>query len=174
MATAGTIGLTIGAGSAAAAAAVAVAAAGAVGIGVLGAAALRRRSRSRSGQRYGYGSRRTRRGRGRRFGRQVKRDSAEELEEALNSIRKSDLTGCGKRLVCELATRDKLSVEEMAILQLFGPTIKPGEGFLPPGATGEYKAAKTYGESGGDCGQAFPACPYNGSQLMNIVMEYLP
>nr|XP_053644746.1 uncharacterized protein LOC128697213 [Cherax quadricarinatus]XP_053644747.1 uncharacterized protein LOC128697213 [Cherax quadricarinatus] len=179
------IGITIGAGGAAAAAAAAIAAAGAVGLGALGVAALsRRRSRSRGhrntygGYRNTYGGSRHRRsGRRRhrnRYGRNVEKEPQVELEEALNKIRKTDVTGCGLRLVCDLAATDRLSVEELAILQLIGPTVKPGEGLLPPGASGEYKQAKWYGESGGDCHEAFPDCPYNGTQLMNIVMDYLP
>lgn len=106
-------------------------------------------------------------------------DDAEDwrMQNALELVRAEDVTGCGMRLVCELAGQEEedLVQEELAILALLGPDVKPGEGVLPPGgARGEYLQARSFGGRGGDCGAAFPMCPLNGSQLMDTVMAYLP
>ncbi|XP_069979349.1 uncharacterized protein [Penaeus vannamei] len=147
-----------------------LAVAGAVGLGVLGLAALA----SRGGGRRNRGGRRKGHRRGRRSV-----DDAEDwrMQNALELVRAEDVTGCGMRLVCELAGQEEedLVQEELAILALLGPDVKPGEGVLPPGgARGEYLQARSFGGRGGDCGAAFPMCPLNGSQLMDTVMAYLP
>ncbi|XP_071531596.1 uncharacterized protein [Panulirus ornatus] len=159
--------VTIGALSASYAAA---AVAGAVGLGVAGLAIGRSLRRDRDhggygGQRGGYHRRR----------RSEKEESA-ALENLMELIREEDVTGCGKRLVCELAAADdqRLTVEELSILNLVGPAVKPGEGLLPKGATWEYRAARGFGQTSGDCGQAFPMCALNGTQLMDTVMAFLP
>lgn len=104
-------------------------------------------------------------------------DTEWRMQNALELVRAEDVTGCGMRLVCELAGQEEedLVQEELAILALLGPDVKPGEGVLPPGgARGEYLQARNFGAQGGDCGAAFPMCPLNGSQLMDTVMAYLP
>ncbi|XP_042203352.1 uncharacterized protein LOC121853348 [Homarus americanus] len=163
--------ITVGAGIAAAAG---VAVAGAVGLGLLGLAAGSRGGRRRGGRR--------RQGNFRRFGREAgeevrqQQEEQEALERTLELIRVEDVTGCGLRLMCELAATpsETLLQEQMAILNLVGPSVRPGEGLLPPGATGDYLAAKSLGAAGGDCGLAFPECPLGGTQLMDQVMAYLP
>ncbi|XP_047477322.1 uncharacterized protein LOC125030948 [Penaeus chinensis] len=148
-----------------------LAVAGAVGLGVLGVAALA----SRGGGRRNRGGRRNGHRRGRRS--TVEDDDDWRMQNALELVRAEDVTGCGMRLVCELASQEEedLVQEELAILALLGPDVKPGEGVLPPGgARGEYLQARSFGGRGGDCGAAFPMCPHNGTQLMDTVMAYLP
>ncbi|KAK4305702.1 hypothetical protein Pmani_022409 [Petrolisthes manimaculis] len=99
------------------------------------------------------------------------------IENVLEMVKAQDVTGCGRRLVCELGSADprRLTVEELSILNLVGDGVVPGEGVLPPGgASGHFKTARGWGESGGDCGLAYHTCPLNGKQLMQLVMEYLP
>ncbi|XP_042877382.1 uncharacterized protein LOC122256633 [Penaeus japonicus] len=146
-----------------------LAVAGAVGLGVLGLAALASRG----------GGRRNRGGKRRHRGRRSNVEAEEDwrMQNALELVRAEDVTGCGMRLVCELATQEEedLVQEELAILAMLGPDVKPGEGVLPPGgARGAYLQARTFGGRGGDCGAAFPMCPLNGTQLMDTVMAYLP
>ncbi|XP_037788427.1 uncharacterized protein LOC119583796 [Penaeus monodon] len=148
-----------------------LAVAGAVGLGVLGLAALA----SRGGGRRNRGGRR----KGHRRGRRSSVEDADDwrMQNALELVRAEDVTGCGMRLVCELASQEEedLVQEELAILALLGPYVKPGEGVLPPGgARGEYLQARSFGGRGGDCGAAFPMCALNGTQLMDTVMAYLP
>ncbi|XP_042877367.1 uncharacterized protein LOC122256622 [Penaeus japonicus] len=159
-----TVGVLGGAGLAAAAAV-----AGAVGLGLLALAGAGRRSnRRRNGHR--------------RYGREAGEAGAQDeewpaLENLLQDVRRQDTTGCGRRLLCELAQEDEeaLSLEELEILSLVGPDVTPGEGLLPPGgASGEFARARAFGRDGGDCGAAFPLCPLNGTQLMDSVMAYLP
>lgn len=108
-----TVGLVGGAGVAAAAAV-----AGAVGLGLLALAGLGRRSSSR--RRSGY------RKHG-RYGREVPAAEAQiqeqaDLENLLEDVWRQDETGCGRRLLCELAKEDEeeLSQEELDILSLVG------------------------------------------------------
>ncbi|XP_069979348.1 uncharacterized protein [Penaeus vannamei] len=146
-----------------------LAVAGAVGLGVLGLAALASRGAGRGS---GGG-----RNKGYRRGRRSVDDAGRRMQNALELVRAEDVTGCGMRLVCELAGQEEedLVQEELAILALLGPDVTPGEGVLPPGgARGEYLQARSFGGRGGDCGAAFPMCPLNGSQLMDTVMAYLP
>ncbi|XP_069979345.1 uncharacterized protein [Penaeus vannamei] len=165
-----TVGLVGGAGVAAAAAV-----AGAVGLGLLALAGIGRRSSRRSSRR-SYRHKNSH-----RYGREApaaeKQEQAAALENLLEDVRLQDETGCGRRLLCELAKEDEqeLSQEEFDILSMVGPDVKPGEGLLPPfSATGEYARARAFGRKGGDCDAAFPLCPFNGSQLMDNVMAYLP
>ncbi|CAL4067423.1 unnamed protein product [Meganyctiphanes norvegica] len=97
-----------------------------------------------------------------------------ELQETLELIRKHDTTGCGKRLMCELANMDQeqLTVEELSILNLVSHNTQSG--VRPNQASQEYLDAKTKGQQGEDCGQVYPLCKMNGKQLMSIVMDYLP
>ncbi|XP_066959360.1 uncharacterized protein [Macrobrachium rosenbergii] len=159
---------TVGTG-AAVAAGVAAAAAGAVGLGLLGAAALSRRGGGRFGRRGGRN----------RFGRQAQKQVEESnaLERALDLIRQQDVTGCGMRLVCELAglREENLTEEEKAILDIVEPRPKAGEGVLPSSSGAvDYKIAKELGHRHADCSLTFPLCSFNGTQLMNIVDGYLP
>ncbi|XP_064115258.1 uncharacterized protein LOC135221408 [Macrobrachium nipponense] len=135
---------------------------GAVGIGLASIAAhFTRRS--------GYGRHHY------RYGRSAQDDSS-ALERTMNLIRQQDFSGCGLKLVCDLAsmTDDQLASEEMSILSLVGTSIKPGEGLLPTSALQEYQAARGLGEYGYDCALAFPSCPLNSTQLIETVMSYLP
>ncbi|KAG7173306.1 putative DM4/DM12 family-like protein 29, partial [Homarus americanus] len=114
------------------------------------------------------------------YGYHRRRRSPEEdsaaLENLMEVIRAEDVSGCGRRLVCELAANNQqsLTVEELSILNLVGSSVKPGEGVLPRGASQEYKEARGLGEAGGDCDKVFPKCPLTGAQLMGAVMAYLP
>ncbi|KAK3870078.1 hypothetical protein Pcinc_024660 [Petrolisthes cinctipes] len=93
----------------------AAAVAGAVGLGLAGLAALG-----------GRGRRRRRKGGRKRYGRDVTTTAgAEEDERAalmrlLEVIREEDVSGCGRRLMCELAASDPTQLEEehLAILDL--------------------------------------------------------
>ncbi|XP_071531481.1 uncharacterized protein [Panulirus ornatus] len=162
-----TIGLALGGVSAAGLAAGlgGLAVAGAVGLGV---AALARRGRRRGGFR--------RRGH-RRFGREVaQEDDQAALNRLLALVRQEDATGCGLRLMCELAANPdhQLPQEAREILSLVGSPVKPGEGVLPPGGAGDYLEAKSVGYFGGDCVQTYPLCPQDGAQLLGSVMAHLP
>ncbi|XP_066946839.1 uncharacterized protein [Macrobrachium rosenbergii] len=161
------IGLTVGSGSIVAGAATAVA--GAVGLGFLGVASIfRRRSRSRSKHRPsgGYGRRR----------RRAAKKKTVAIGNSLRLIRQEDVTGCGLKFMCELAKRDpgELTVEELSVLSLVGPVVKPGEGLMPDGAVGDYMRAKALGQAGGSCSEAYPLCTFSGTQLMEIVVGFLP
>ncbi|XP_042877366.1 probable H/ACA ribonucleoprotein complex subunit 1 [Penaeus japonicus] len=104
-------------------------------------------------------------------------DESEALDNLMALIRQEDVTGCGLKLMCELgaAPEDELTVEELSIMHLVGPIVKPGEGVLPSGsATTHYRDAKTFGQEGGECAKEFPMCPLNRAQLMETVMNYLP
>lgn len=164
MTTAITLGLG-GLGGGAALAAAGLATAGAVGLGLAAAGAFRRGGRRRGGRRGG-----------RRHGRDVEEESESEvLQRVLSLIRQQDVTGCGMRLVCELAgiAEEDLDEEQMAILNLVEPRIKPGEGVLPPGGFGDYKIAKTMGQTHENCSTSFPLCSLNGNQLMEVVNSYV-
>ncbi|XP_071531603.1 uncharacterized protein [Panulirus ornatus] len=120
-------------------------------------------------------TRRRFRGRSRyRFRRSV-HGGSRALERTMELIRREDVTGCGMRLLCELARlrQDHITGEEQAILDLVGPAIDPWSGVSPRGALQEYKTAKGFGEAGGDCGKVFSLCPLNGTQLMETVLGYV-
>lgn len=135
-------GIVIGIGTGGAAlAAGAAATAGAVGLGLLGLAALSR-GRDRSSDGYGHGhehgySRHRRhaledkkyspKSKKPKFSRpdikdflEEYEDSPEALERALQEIKSQDLSGCGLKMMCDLAQRDSLTVEELAVLDLVG------------------------------------------------------
>ncbi|XP_037782935.1 uncharacterized protein LOC119579263 [Penaeus monodon] len=168
----------------------AAALAGAVGLGLAAAAAAAFGGRNRGGNKGGYrghhGGGYGHHGGGYGHhggygGYHRRRRSVEEDSEALDNlmalIRQEDVTGCGMRLMCELgaAPEDELTVEELSILHLVGPIVKPGEGVLPSGsATSQYRNAKDFGREGGECAKAFPMCPLDRAQLMDTVMNYLP
>ncbi|XP_068227491.1 uncharacterized protein [Palaemon carinicauda] len=139
--------------------------AGAVGLGIASIAA----HFTRRGRRNGFGRHHY------RYGRSADDDSA-AVQKTMNLIRQQDFSGCGLKLVCELASMegDQLTLEEMDILSLVGTSIKPGEGLLPGSALQEYQAARGLGEYGHDCALVFPSCPFNSSQLIETVMSYLP
>ncbi|XP_045599670.2 uncharacterized protein [Procambarus clarkii] len=121
------------------------------------------------------GSRRRYRGRRRRYGRETK-NSKNNLSGLLEMVRAQDVTGCGRRLMCELAAiPEDIELPELArdILELVGPAVRPGEGVLPPGATGEYLEAKSYGHYGGNCGQKYFTCPEDGRHLLGMVLDQL-
>ncbi|XP_037788472.1 uncharacterized protein LOC119583826 [Penaeus monodon] len=109
-----TVGLLAGTAGGAGLAGLAVA--GAVGLGVLGLAALA----SRGGRRRHRGGRRRHHHRGRRSSVEV--DTEWRMQNALELVRAEDVTGCGMRLVCELASQEEqdLVQEELAILALLG------------------------------------------------------
>ncbi|KAK7075135.1 hypothetical protein SK128_009533 [Halocaridina rubra] len=165
---------TLGAGGLAAALAGGAALAGAIGLGVAGIAALVHKKEGNRG--YRGGKRRGHGGHGHYRGKRSVEDESAALQNLLQVIRAEDVTGCGMKLVCELAglREEALMEEELAILDLVGPVVRPGEGLLPPGGAGDYKAAKMYGLQQGNCSQAFPLCPLNGTELMGAVMNYLP
>ncbi|KAK4324954.1 hypothetical protein Pmani_004443 [Petrolisthes manimaculis] len=163
--------LVVGGGGLVAAAAVA----GAVGLGLAGVAALagigRKGRRRRKGGRRRYGRDVTTTGAG------AEEDERAALMRLLEVIKEEDVTGCGRRLMCELAASDPTQLEEehLAILDLLEPVVRPGEGLLPPGsAAEEYVRARGVGESGGDCALAYPACPVPPSQLPQLILDYLP
>ncbi|KAK7075136.1 hypothetical protein SK128_009534 [Halocaridina rubra] len=111
--------------------------------------------------------------------RRKKRSADEEsaaVTNLLQVIRNEDVTGCGLKLVCELAgmREEELYEEEIAILNLVGPVVPPGHGLLPPGGAGDYKIARLFGQQHGDCSLAFPLCPFNGTELMGALMSFLP
>ncbi|KAK7068905.1 hypothetical protein SK128_012584 [Halocaridina rubra] len=152
--------------------ALAAAAAGAVGLGLAGAAALL----GGRGRRRGGGGRRRYHGRGKRQAppRQESEDTV--IERVLDLIRQQDITGCGMRLVCELAgiREEELNEEQQAILNLVGPVTKPGEGLLPPGGARDFKEARFLGFTEGKCQESFPLCPLNGTQLMELIDAFVP
>ncbi|KAK7068904.1 hypothetical protein SK128_012583 [Halocaridina rubra] len=147
-----------------------LAAAGAAAAGAIGLAAI-------AGRVFGGGRR------GRRRGREVQDNNvpeAEILERTLTLIRQQDITGCGLRLVCELAglNEEELDEEQKAILSLVDMANDhrhtPGEGILPSLGATDYKAARTVGIMQGDCGTSFPMCSLNGTELMQVIGHYLP
>ncbi|XP_042214160.1 uncharacterized protein LOC121860840 [Homarus americanus] len=142
--------------------------AGAVGLGIAGIAAAFSR-RHYGGRPYSY------RYRHRRY-RRSPVQSKNNLEKTMEIIRSEDVSGCGLRLMCEVAglRNQHLTMEEKAILDLVGPGQMPRSGFTPKGALQEYKLAKGLGQSGGSCGQVYSTCPYSGAQLVHTVMGYLP
>ncbi|XP_064115254.1 uncharacterized protein LOC135221404 [Macrobrachium nipponense] len=161
--------ITIGAAGLAAGAA-AVAVAGAVGLGLAGVAALfsRRggtRRKNKKHQKKTYS----------RYGREDD-DGQDNLKRMMELIRREDVTGCGLRLMCELAAENPRDLidEEMAILDLVGAPLTPGEDIRGLGALGEYREAKALGLSHGSCGKTYFMCPLNGTQLMETVMGFLP
>ncbi|XP_068227504.1 uncharacterized protein [Palaemon carinicauda] len=148
-------------------------AAGAVGLGVAGLAALlSRRGGNRKKQRKHHKKTKTTHT---RYGRGDD-DGQDNLERMMDLIRREDVTGCGLRLMCELAKEDPgdLIGEEMAILDLVGTPLLPGEDVRGLGALGEYREAKAVGLNQGSCGQTYFMCPLNGTQLMDTVMGFLP
>ncbi|XP_069979347.1 uncharacterized protein [Penaeus vannamei] len=160
----------------------AAAAAGAAGLGLLGLGALavggRRRRRGHRGSRKkpssgGYSRRR--RSVEEALALQEEQEEAEALEAALEIIREKDVSGCGLLLVCDLARRDRgdLGPEEATVLDLIGPAT-PGTGVFPPGAVGDYRYAKALGQAGVACPEAFPSCPFNGTQLLDTFLTYVP
>ncbi|KAK4308966.1 hypothetical protein Pmani_019385 [Petrolisthes manimaculis] len=160
--TLGGIGLTVGA----------AAVAGAVGLGIVAAAA------TGVYRNHGYGG-------GGGSGGGVEHNNNNSggdgslsllLGDAMEMVKAQDVSGCGRRLVCELASGhpQTLTVHELAILKFVGSGVVPGEGVLPPDALLQYKTAKGYGEGGKDCGQLYLHCPYNSTQLMQVIMHYLP
>ncbi|XP_053650768.1 uncharacterized protein [Cherax quadricarinatus] len=118
-------------------------------------------------------------GGGNALGRRGKRSIHEEsaaLENVMEEIRAQDVSGCGRRLVCELAATDlrRLTVQELSILNLVGPSVLPRKYLSSGAASGEYRAARGVGEAGLDCGQIFTTCPLSGSQLRIAVLALLP
>lgn len=112
-----TVGLVGGAGVAAAAAV-----AGAVGLGLLALAGIGRRSSRRSSRRSYRHKNSHRYGREAPAAEKQEQEQAAALENLLEDVRLQDETGCGRRLLCELAKEDEqeLSQEEFDILSLVG------------------------------------------------------
>ncbi|XP_064088314.1 uncharacterized protein LOC135202784 [Macrobrachium nipponense] len=156
--------ITLGIGSVAAAGAVAAVAAGAVGLGLAAVANL-----------FGERNRHYYHGvyRGRRQAQEPdeeveegksgtgEEDESVALERLLDLIRSQDVTGCGLRLMCDLANRNEneLDALRLGILNLVEPLPKPGEGILPSGGAGDYKMSRFHGQSGEDCFSLYPSCP---------------
>ncbi|XP_063606311.1 probable H/ACA ribonucleoprotein complex subunit 1 [Penaeus indicus] len=113
-----------------------------------------------------------------RFGRDVGEDEDEDTHGRLMEIiSDQDESGCGKRLVCELAAAEaederQLLMEELAILKFVGDIV-PGEDLRAQGAALDYKLAKERGMEGRDCGLLYPSCIYNGTEIMTSVLAYL-
>ncbi|KAK7068906.1 hypothetical protein SK128_012585 [Halocaridina rubra] len=147
-------------------------AAGAVGLGLL-ALAGRRRSRSRSPKPYASsGYHKKRRETQRKKATSLNKDSEEKiLQRAVTLIRKQDVTGCGMKLVCELAglNEDELTADQREILKLVDKL--PNE---DGGGITDYKAALEVGRSLSSCSQTFPLCSLTGTQLMQTIDSYLP
>lgn len=104
-----------------------------------------------------------------------------EDEDAHNRLlevaSEQDESGCGKRLVCELAAAEaederEMLEEELAILEFVGDLV-PGEDLRAQGAALDYKLAKAQGMEGRDCGLLYPSCIYNGTEIMTSVLAYL-
>ncbi|KAG7156796.1 uncharacterized protein LOC121853346 [Homarus americanus] len=115
---------------------------------------------------------------GRRLGSNKRKalDEQRYLNSLLERVLAQDRTSCGKKLMCELEAQPEDTLLEVSrnILNLVGSVAKPGEGLLPPGAAGEYLEAKNHGHLGLDCSQEYPACPYDGQHLRNLMMTFLP
>ncbi|XP_047477920.1 probable H/ACA ribonucleoprotein complex subunit 1 [Penaeus chinensis] len=113
-----------------------------------------------------------------RFTRDVGEDEDEDTHGRLiEIISDQDESGCGKRLVCELAAAEaederQLLMEELAILEFVGDIV-PGEDLRAQGAALDYKLAKERGMEGRDCGLLYPSCIYNGTEIMTSVLAYL-
>ncbi|XP_037783627.1 probable H/ACA ribonucleoprotein complex subunit 1-like protein [Penaeus monodon] len=113
-----------------------------------------------------------------RFARDVGKDEDEDTHGRLMEIiSDQDESGCGKRLVCELAAAEaederQLLMEELAILEFVGDIV-PGEDLRAQGAALDYKLAKERGREGRDCGLLYPSCIYNGTEIMTSVLAYL-
>ncbi|XP_066959364.1 uncharacterized protein [Macrobrachium rosenbergii] len=161
---------TIAIGSAGLAAGAAVAVAGAVGLGIAGVAALFSRRRGTKMK-----HKKQRKKTYTRYGREDD-DGQDNLKRMMELIRREDVTGCGLRLMCELAAENPRDLidEEIAILELVGAPLTPGEDVRGLGALGEYREAKTVGLNHGSCGKTYFMCPLNGTQLMETVMGFLP
>ncbi|ROT62531.1 hypothetical protein C7M84_019618 [Penaeus vannamei] len=113
-----------------------------------------------------------------RFVRDVGEEEDEETHNRLlEVVSEQDESGCGKRLVCELAAAEaederELLEEELAILEFVGDLV-PGEDLRAQGAALDYKLAKAQGMEGRDCGLLYPSCIYNGTEIMTSVLAYL-
>ncbi|XP_066953763.1 uncharacterized protein [Macrobrachium rosenbergii] len=160
----------------------AAAIAGAIGLGIAGLAVLhserkgdRRKNKKRRNNLGGLRQDSYRR-RGARVRRAVSGDSATAVQNLLQVIREEDVTGCGLKLVCELAgaRAEELGTEERAILDLIGPAVPPGEGLLASGGARDYMWAKAFGQQRGNCAQAFPDCHFSGAEIMATVRNFLP
>lgn len=155
MAATTTIGLT-GLGALAFAGSGALAAAGAAGLALLG----------RGGG--GGGRRRGGRGRG-RHGRSITpQEETNQVNQFLEEIKANDLSGCGRKLVCELAAKDPLDLneEEAGILEAVGPAVVPGQGILPPEAVWDYREARGHGVLGESCTNLYNRCHMDASSIM--------
>ncbi|XP_069979891.1 uncharacterized protein [Penaeus vannamei] len=175
-------------GSGAAAASASAAFSGAINLGLLsflggrggfgGRGGGGRRGGGRGGRRGGGGGG----GGGGIFFTRFVRDVGEEEDEEthnrlLEVVSEQDESGCGKRLVCELAAAEaederELLEEELAILEFVGDLV-PGEDLRAQGAALDYKLAKAQGMEGRDCGLLYPSCIYNGTEIMTSVLAYL-
>ncbi|XP_042877371.1 probable H/ACA ribonucleoprotein complex subunit 1 [Penaeus japonicus] len=125
----------------------------------------------------GRGRGRFNRRRGGRRGREVGDNPQAAHNRLMDVIAQEDETGCGKRLVCELAAVEaeeerQLLMEELAILEFVGD-ITPGEDLTSHASALEYKLAKRHGMEGRDCGFLYPSCIYNGTEIMSSVLAYL-
>ncbi|KAK7068907.1 hypothetical protein SK128_012586 [Halocaridina rubra] len=93
------------------------------------------------------------------------------LQRALNLIRQQDVTGCGMKLVCELAglREEDLSEEQRSILTLVDQVPNDGKGGIS-----DYKRAMGMGEANWNCGKYFSMCTVSGRELMQTIDYFLP
>ncbi|XP_068227632.1 uncharacterized protein [Palaemon carinicauda] len=124
------------------------------------------------GRRGGKGGRRG--GSHHRYGRGLK-DERAALDNLMEMVFLQDGTGCGMKLVCDLAGKgeDELTDEDLNILALVGPAVAPGEGFLPTTGADVYRNARYIGESGAACDQVFKSCPVNGTEISAVTQKFL-
>ncbi|XP_068246310.1 uncharacterized protein [Palaemon carinicauda] len=155
--------------------------AGAIGLGIAGLAVLLSRQKDyrkkqQKKERYQQNSANQQDSYYRRTSRGKRAAKSSAVNNLLQVIREEDVTGCGLKLVCELAgtTEEELGTEERAILDLIGPIVPPGEGLLPSGGARDYMLAKAFGQQYGNCTQAFPNCHLQGTDIMANVMNFLP
>ncbi|XP_064115266.1 uncharacterized protein LOC135221419 [Macrobrachium nipponense] len=147
--------------------------AGAVGLGIASLAAQAIVGSVVGGRGGGRGGG-SRRGSHNRYGRDLK-DEREALDNLLEMVFLQDGTGCGMKLVCDLAGKeeDELVGEDLNILALVGPGVPPGEGLLPKSGADVYRNARYIGETGAPCDKIFASCPMNGTEIRGITQKFL-
>ncbi|XP_066988766.1 uncharacterized protein [Macrobrachium rosenbergii] len=147
--------------------------AGAVGLGIASLAAQALVGTVVGGIGRGLGGGSSRRSHN-RYGRDLKGER-EALDNLLEMVFLQDGSGCGMKLVCDLAGKeeDELAQEDLNILALVGPGVAPGEDLLPKSGADVYRNARYIGRTGAPCDNIFASCPINGTEIKGITQKFL-
>ncbi|KAF2359414.1 Protein of unknown function DM4/12 [Trinorchestia longiramus] len=107
--------------------------------------------------------------------REVVGNEQQRGEMLMQVIRQQDTTGCGLKMVCQLAAldEDELAEEELAVMNLV-QFVPPGESRLPTSGADDYHTALSMGRTGGNCTHVYASCPIDGIRIMDTVMAFLP